>query len=317
MKKNWQRSFILGVLIFAGIVLMSLTNVQSVNAKINCDKTPDAPICQGGDDTPKPPPKPKTSPVDSTPKTEVKVMSFNLAMGAGAIGQDRSGATQAEYIKNKGADIVFLQEVDVNTKRSGPINLAQAIAARSGLQYYQFRKHESFDGGEYGIAVISRFPLSNVEVYPTPWPEFWWWPANWPTPRHNIMMTMQANIGSKSVTLLANHWPSGEEASRKSQRMEAAKLISSLNLGSDLIIAGDLNAQFTSPEVQMIMGKQNLQRARSASPKAPSNDCHPSGDEIDHILFRGRFTAIDFDNPCGAPGVILSDHPIPMAQLRL
>lgn len=249
------------------------------------------------------------------------IMTLNLGMGdENPNWQDRTGARQADYIKNKKADIVFLQEIDINTQRSGQVNQAEAIARLSGLSHWEFGKHQDFQGGQYGLAVVSRFPLFDVRIYPIPYPDWWWLPTKWPKPQDMVVMTMQVNLDSlvagRIIQLIANHWPSDprEGESRQDQRLEAAKLIASLSVGSDLILAGDLNAKYGDQEVQKIVNSLNLMRVRNQTP-LPIDDCNGSSsvtEEIDHILFRGAFIPRSFNCPCENT---ISDHPIPLAGM--
>lgn len=70
-------------------------------------------------------------------------------------------------VKDSNADIIALQEVDKHTKRSGNIDEAKLIAEKTGLNY-QFFKAIDHDGGEYGLAILSRYPLSDTKLIPLP-----------------------------------------------------------------------------------------------------------------------------------------------------
>lgn len=64
----------------------------------------------------------------------------------------------ATVIAAQKPDLVALQEVDVNIKRSGNINQAEYLAKKLGMYYY-FAKAIDHDGGDYGVAVLSKFPI--------------------------------------------------------------------------------------------------------------------------------------------------------------
>ncbi|HET7898959.1 MAG TPA: endonuclease/exonuclease/phosphatase family protein [Flavisolibacter sp.] len=56
-------------------------------------------------------------------------------------------------------DLVALQEVDVHTKRSGEaLDEAKAIGQKTGM-YSFFVKAINYQGGEYGIAILSKNPI--------------------------------------------------------------------------------------------------------------------------------------------------------------
>ena len=65
------------------------------------------------------------------------------------------------------ADIIALDEVDNKTKRSGQVDQAQYIAQKLGLNYV-FGRAIDFDGGQYGLAILSRHPIAASEVVPLP-----------------------------------------------------------------------------------------------------------------------------------------------------
>src|SRR5699024_4851423 len=65
----------------------------------------------------------------------------------------------ARVIKETGAELVALQEVDVNTTRSGlELNQAKKLDQLTDMHYF-FSKSIDFQGGRYGNAVLSKFPI--------------------------------------------------------------------------------------------------------------------------------------------------------------
>ncbi len=67
------------------------------------------------------------------------------------------------------SDVIALQEVDYNTQRSSksspgniPVNQA-AILAESMSMHFSECRAISFDGGYYGMALLSRYPISKTE----------------------------------------------------------------------------------------------------------------------------------------------------------
>lgn len=56
-----------------------------------------------------------------------------------------------------------LQEVDVNTERSGAGNQSEMIAEKLDMHYF-YAKSIDFQGGEYGVAILSKFPKENEKI---------------------------------------------------------------------------------------------------------------------------------------------------------
>lgn len=68
------------------------------------------------------------------------------------------------------ADIVGLQEVDVGTARVGGRDTLAELAKAAGFAHYRFCRAIDFAGGEYGTAILSRYPILSFEITPLPTP---------------------------------------------------------------------------------------------------------------------------------------------------
>lgn len=74
----------------------------------------------------------------------------------------------ANVIKQEQPHLVALQEVDVYTGRSGKVShQAEDIARRTGMKAY-FAKAIDYDGGEYGVAILSKLPMEAMKNTPLP-----------------------------------------------------------------------------------------------------------------------------------------------------
>jgi len=117
---------------------------------------------------------PDPDPVDKQDNTPVvvstlKVMAYNIHHcnpPAKANVIDVNAIVNA--INGEKPDIIALQEVDVNTQRSGNMNQAQEIAAKLNMPHYFFGKAIDYQGGEYGVAIISKYPLTEKVVHRLP-----------------------------------------------------------------------------------------------------------------------------------------------------
>ena len=65
----------------------------------------------------------------------------------------------ADKIRDSGADVMALQEVDRGAKRSAGVDMPDRLSEMSGLHHHYFIKIRDFEGGEYGTAILSRFPI--------------------------------------------------------------------------------------------------------------------------------------------------------------
>ncbi|WMW60202.1 endonuclease/exonuclease/phosphatase family protein [Serratia marcescens] len=104
--------------------------------------------------------KNKTYELEQAPK--IRVASFNIAAGKVS---DMTAIAKA--IRTMNVDVVALQEVDKLTVRSGRVDQAAELAKLTGMQAV-FGRAIDFDGGEYGLAFLSKYPLHDAVIYPLP-----------------------------------------------------------------------------------------------------------------------------------------------------
>jgi endonuclease/exonuclease/phosphatase family metal-dependent hydrolase len=84
-------------------------------------------------------------------------MTWNIHHGEGLDGRVDL-ETIAKVIRDQRADIVALQEVDKGVERTARRDLAGELAALAGMSVV-FSNNYSFQGGEYGNAILTRFPI--------------------------------------------------------------------------------------------------------------------------------------------------------------
>ncbi|GGR70561.1 endonuclease/exonuclease/phosphatase family metal-dependent hydrolase [Nocardioides luteus] len=103
---------------------------------------------------PKKPKKPKIDPC-KVPRN-LTVMTFNIK--GGKVSPGELGGI-AGVIRAAGADVVLLQEVDQNRRRSGNVDQPGIIASHLGMQSVFGANDYITDRGGYGNAILSRFPI--------------------------------------------------------------------------------------------------------------------------------------------------------------
>ncbi|HST58043.1 MAG TPA: endonuclease/exonuclease/phosphatase family protein [Longimicrobium sp.] len=106
-----------------------------------------------------------TAPVPApAPAREVTVMVYNIRAGKD-VGGSENLSRVAELVRSTGADLVLLQEVDRNTQRSGPADQPATLARLTGYSV-AFGRTIGFQGGDYGIALLSRWPIQRDTLIP-------------------------------------------------------------------------------------------------------------------------------------------------------
>lgn len=96
----------------------------------------------------------------------LRLMSYNIRNGVGM--DDRSDYDRtAQAIRRQHPDVVALQEVDSLTGRSGQRDVIRELAVRTGM-YPLFAPAIDYDGGKYGIGMLSRQKPLSYRYLPLP-----------------------------------------------------------------------------------------------------------------------------------------------------
>ena len=66
----------------------------------------------------------------------------------------------ADMIRESRADVICLQEVDRGAARSDRVDMPARLSELTDLTHHYFIKIRDFQGGEYGTAILSRFPMT-------------------------------------------------------------------------------------------------------------------------------------------------------------
>lgn len=93
-------------------------------------------------------------------ETTLRTVSYNILHGVG-MDKKLSVIRTAKRIHDLQPDIVGLAEVDLNCRRSGSVNQPRELGQALGM-YSAFRKFMDHDGGEYGMGILSKFPIVEV-----------------------------------------------------------------------------------------------------------------------------------------------------------
>ena len=166
----------------------------------------------------------------------LRVMTYNI-YGARATSPANAADLDAiaEVIRRQNPDFVTLNEVDVFTNRTGKdVHQARDLAEKLGMEWH-FSKAIDRDGGEYGDAVLSKYPILEKRSYRLPCA------AEQPGEDRSLCV-IRVQIDGKDLYVASTHLDhlSGD-ASRLVQATEIRR-IRDTELECDLILCGDLNA---------------------------------------------------------------------------
>jgi endonuclease/exonuclease/phosphatase family metal-dependent hydrolase len=148
----------------------------------------------------------------------------------------------ADLILEYDPDLVALQEVDVNTKRSG-VNLDQAhhLARLTGMNYF-FEPSIPFQGGGYGNAILSKFAIEKKSFFQLS--------AEEETEPRSILTIQVTLPGNKKVKFASTHLDYSKPSNTVRQAKDIVKYYMKEKL--PVIIAGDFNAEIGSEAINLL-----------------------------------------------------------------
>lgn len=198
------------------------------------------------------------------------VMTYNIHHGADRHEVDQIPA-MAAFIKASGADIIGLQEVDSVCTRSGKVDQMKVLAALTGL-HYGFVRHFEYQGGAYGMGILSRYPIHNIE-----------------NRRMTLLKSKNPSTAMIAATIvLPRHrkvkFASAHFALDDSSRLVQAGLVIDYLKQQELpvVFTGDLNATPDSPEIRLLKAyfKETDTRSVATYPVPAAQK------KIDYIMIR-------------------------------
>ncbi len=214
----------------------------------------------------------------------LRVLTYNIHHGRGTDGKFDYNRL-AKTIANLRPDVVALQEVDNKTERAGGEDQAKKLGEMLKMNH-AFGNALYFSGGQYGEAVLSRFPLDEIKAHHLPY-RF----GN--EPRTALAVRVTPDNGIPQFTFVGTHLCHQQADTRLEQARELNALFTAQG-NLPIILAGDLNARPESEAMQVLL-KENWIDA--VAPKT----------QIDYILLRKQdpwkiVETIVVDEP------VVSDH---------
>src|SRR5882762_1627926 len=97
----------------------------------------------------------------SAAKRTLRIMTYNIHTG---VGMDKKLDLQriADVINHERPDLVGLQEVDRGVKRTGGVDEIAELARLTKMEY-AFAHNLDYQGGQYGVAILSRYPILKTD----------------------------------------------------------------------------------------------------------------------------------------------------------
>ncbi len=185
----------------------------------------------------------ETAHLPAVPALRVKVLTYNVLGGRNTDGA-RDLSRLADVINTLDPDIVALQEVDRHTGRLNGVDLPAELAQLTGMDFV-FGRAMDYDGGEYGEAILSKFPITDVTNHALPHQE-----TSEPRAALAAMLTLPGTdqpfvfIGTH-----LDHLRSSED--RIAQATEINAILQHYD-GLPVLLTGDLNAEPGSEPMRIL-----------------------------------------------------------------
>jgi endonuclease/exonuclease/phosphatase family metal-dependent hydrolase len=204
----------------------------------------------------------------------LRVLTYNIHHGEGTDGVlDLSRL--AGVVTSVHPDLVALQEVDEGTERANGVDELAELARLTDL-HGVFGKAMDYSGGEYGVAVLSRWPLLHTHNDPLP-------NLAEHEPRTALTVEVAVGDGGPRIEFTSTHL---DQARDPENRLAQARYLNERLVRQDdhaEILAGDMNARPDTPVMDVFEARWTNPPAADPTPIAPSGRPRL---RVDYVLIR-------------------------------
>lgn len=203
----------------------------------------------------------------------LRVLTYNIHHGEGVDGK-LDLERIASVIRSVEPDLVALQEVDCKVRRTNSVD-QPAELARLTKMHVAFGNNIELQGGQYGNAILSRFPIRRRKNHSLP---------RFDSGEQRGLLEVEIELPDKrpSLLFLATHL---DHSQVDRERIESARIINELvanNAERPALLAGDINDVPDSTTLDEL-GKQWTRANEKLAPTIPVK--RPTR-QIDDVLSR-------------------------------
>jgi endonuclease/exonuclease/phosphatase family metal-dependent hydrolase len=235
------------------------------------------------------------------PPRSLRIVDWNIDRG-----QQLQGII--DFLASTNADILLLQEVDFNARRTHRLNIAETIARKLEMNYVFGREFQELVQGSksspayHGQTTLSKWPISEPRLIRFSrqshfWQPHWFLPNREPFQERlggRIALAAQITVaGSKFVTYNLHLESRGSDALRISQLGEVLSDATCYDAECPVIVAGDLNLDASREAVAFAVAKAGFRDAVRVphTPTTPARGLFEGGRRIDWAFIRGPLQA--------------------------
>jgi endonuclease/exonuclease/phosphatase family metal-dependent hydrolase len=249
------------------------------------------------------------------PRSSILVVDWNIDRGLQL-------PSIVDFLEDANADILLLQEVDINARRTHRLNIAREIAQKLRLNYVFGREFVELTQGPraspawHGQATLSRWKISNPRVIhfqrqSSFWKPRWFVPKMQPFQERlggRIALAAEIEIGEISIVAYNLHLESrANDELRLSQLEEVLRDAAPYDATRPLMLAGDLNLNASRLGVTEVLARAGFRDAAPTGRVAttPARGLLEAGRHIDWAFVRGQ---VQIDQARVHNSIRASDH---------
>lgn len=202
----------------------------------------------------------------------VRVMSYNVHVG---IGMDKRLDLRrvAEVIRRERPDLVGLQEIDRGTQRTNRVDQIAELA-RLTRMHYAFAPNLNFQGGWYGVAILSRFPILASEH------------ARFLHRREaerRGYLRVEIEIGGRPLSFVTTHLDYQHDDNRLYETEQLLRAVA--GVAAPLVVAGDFNDEPAGQSYKLMLSRfADAWAASGAAGAGPTYPADAPRKRIDYIF---------------------------------
>ncbi len=234
------------------------------------------------------------------PPDSIRVVNWNINRGSQLQGV-------VDFLAGAKADLVLLQEADLNARRTHRLNIAREIAQKLQMNYVFAREFQELTQGSHaspayhGQATLSRWPLSKTRILRFQrqsnfWRPHWFLPEIEPFQERiggRLALVSEVDVAGKTILTYNLHLESkGDDPLRCSQLDETLDDARACGGNTPILLAGDFNLDASAGPAAAATGRAQFHDAfaNHHAPTTPGSFLEP-GRTIDWIFTGGPIRA--------------------------
>jgi endonuclease/exonuclease/phosphatase family metal-dependent hydrolase len=208
-----------------------------------------------------------------TPGGGLRLVTYNIKHG-----ELSSLEAVASVIKAQAPDLVALQEVDVLTVRSNKVDQAARLGQLTGLSHAFIPSLTHYDSGQYGLALLSRYPIRSAQRIPLR-----------SAAEQRVLALFEVELApSRIIPVAVTHLG----ITSATERLQQAEDIKAALAGKPwALLSGDLNANPSESSISSLLQQFTDAWARGGSGSGYTIPANFPTRRIDYVLLGSAWTS--------------------------